>query len=49
MCGIDTNNCLIVFSFIVTNSIQPVNYQKFRVFMGHYPAGSSQKCVNHYH
>ena len=35
-------------SFTTTESVKPINYDGFRVFWGHYPAGSSIKCLMHF-
>lgn len=47
-CGFDTDTCLYDFAFVTTQTVKPINYDGFRVFWGHYPAGSSIKCLMHF-
>lgn len=46
-CGVFTSVCEYLTYFFCTNTIDPVNYEKFRVYMGHYPSGSSLQSLVH--
>ena len=48
LCGYFTGVCQYMVHFIATTNGKPLDYNRFRTYFGHYPAGSSVKCVTHF-
>lgn len=47
-CGYFTTSCQYWQHYISTQDTTSYDYDRFRVFMGHYPAGSSLQSANHF-
>lgn len=48
VCGYFTGVCQFAIHYICTTNGKPIDYDRFRAYFGHYPAGSSVKCVTHF-
>lgn len=48
-CGIFTESCQVGVAFIASQTFKPINFDRLRAFFGHYPAGSSVKCWQHWY
>ena len=41
--------CLLSVGFMATSDIEPLNYERVRGYLGHYPAGTSLKSVLYFY
>ena len=47
-CGHFPEFCIFMMHFAAASFTKPLNKNRFRSFMGHYPGGSSMRCVAHF-
>ena len=48
ICGYFTGVCEFFVHFVCTTNSQPLEYDRFRVYFGHYPAGSGLQSFKHF-